>query len=78
MIIADIAIIIVMTVLMSLELEYTYDYWLIYEFCFVMFFEVYSYTDIYLKLRNRHKFTLHRFWDVLSTKEISSLTDANR
>lgn len=52
-------------------------YWLYYEFIFVSTFLLCCYTIIYLKLRYRHTLTLHRFWQELSTSDITSLRRAN-
>ena len=48
-----------------------------YEFVFMSIFIISSYTIIYKKLKFRHKLTLHRFWEQLSTQDISSLRRAN-
>ena len=67
----------VMIFLLSLRVQYAFLFWLIYEFVLISSLIVASYVDTYLKLKSRHKLTLLRFWSVLSTADITSLSEAN-
>jgi len=52
-------------------------YWLFYEYVIVALYIIGSYTIIYLKLKYRHNLTIHRFWQELSTSDMTSLRRAN-
>jgi len=77
MIIIEIVFTIGLVITLSLKIRTLEINWLYYEFVFVSCFLLCCYTIIYLKLRYRHTLTLHRFWQELSTSDITSLRRAN-
>jgi hypothetical protein len=77
MIIIEIVFTIGLVITISLKIRTLEIYWLYYEFVFVSCFLLCCYTIIYLKLKYRHTLTLHRFWQELSTSDITSLRRAN-